>query len=108
MPCQILGIISFHSNRVNRGHNQEFPQKCLRDIGQGEGYSTTSISRHFMAVSLLKMHQIFMLAVARLRVKGEVAQVLVVSQPPTSHSEETPGRHFHFQIRPQLGNSFNG
>ncbi|MBW2624684.1 MAG: hypothetical protein JRC54_00580 [Deltaproteobacteria bacterium] len=38
--------------------------------------------RHFMAVSLLKMHQIFMLAFAGLRLEGEVAQVLVVSQPP--------------------------
>jgi hypothetical protein len=28
------------------------------------------------------MHQIFMLAFAGLRVEGEVAQVLVVSQPP--------------------------
>jgi len=36
----------------------------------------------FMAVSLLKMHQTFMLAFAGLRVEGEVAQVLVVSQPP--------------------------
>ena len=35
-----------------------------------------------MAVSLLEMHQIFMLAFAGLRVEGEVAQVLVVSQPP--------------------------
>ena len=35
-----------------------------------------------MAVSLLKMHQIFMLAFVGLRVEGEVAQVLVVSQPP--------------------------
>jgi len=35
-----------------------------------------------MAVSLLKMHQIFMLAFAGLRVEGEEAQVLVVSQPP--------------------------
>ena len=35
-----------------------------------------------MTVSLLKMHQIFMLAFAGLRVEGEVAQVLVVSQPP--------------------------
>jgi hypothetical protein len=35
-----------------------------------------------MAVSLLKVHQIFMLAFAGLRVEGEVAQVLVVSQPP--------------------------
>jgi len=34
-----------------------------------------------MAVSLLKMHQIFMLAFAGLRVEGGVAQVLVVSQP---------------------------
>ena len=51
-------------------------------MGQGGGYSTTSNSRHFMAVSLLKMHQIFMLAFAGLRVEGEVAQVLVVSQPP--------------------------
>jgi hypothetical protein len=36
-----------------------------------------------MAVSLLKMHQIFMLAFAGLRVEGEVAQMLAVSQPPT-------------------------
>ena len=36
-------------------------------MGQGGGYSTTSNSRHFMAVSLLKMHQIFMLALAKLR-----------------------------------------
>ena len=35
-----------------------------------------------MAVSLLKMHQIFMLAFAGLRVEKEEAQVLVVSQPP--------------------------
>ena len=35
-----------------------------------------------MAVSLLEMHQIFMLAFAGLRVEGEIAQVLVVSQPP--------------------------
>ena len=41
-----------------------------------------AFSRHFMAVSLLKMHQIFMLAFAGLRMEGEVAQVLVVSQPP--------------------------
>ena len=41
-----------------------------------------AFSRHFMAVSLLKMHQIFMLAFAGLRVEGGVAQVLVVSQPP--------------------------
>ena len=32
--------------------------------------------------------------------------MLVVSQPPTSHSEETSGRHFHFQTKPQLGNNF--
>jgi hypothetical protein len=37
----------------------------------------------------------------------QVAQMLVVSQPPTSHSEETPGSHFHFQIRPKLINSLN-
>jgi hypothetical protein len=41
-----------------------------------------AFSRHFMAVSPLKMHQIFMLAFAGLRVEGEEAQVLVVSQPP--------------------------
>jgi len=41
-----------------------------------------AFSRHFMAVSLLKMHQIFMLAFTGLRVEGEGAQVLVVSQPP--------------------------
>ena len=35
-----------------------------------------------MAVSLLKIHQIFMLTFAGLRVEGKVAQVLVVSQPP--------------------------
>jgi hypothetical protein len=35
-----------------------------------------------MAVSLLKMHQIFMLAFAGIRVEGQVAQVFVVSQPP--------------------------
>jgi len=54
----------------------------MSDTGQGEGYSTTSSSRHLMAVSLLKMHQIFMLAFVGLRVEGEVAQVLVVSQTP--------------------------
>jgi len=36
----------------------------------------------FMAVYLLRKHQIFMLAFAGLRVEGEVAQVLVVAQPP--------------------------
>ncbi len=51
-------------------------------MGQEGGYSTTSNSHHFMTVSLLKMHQIFMLAFAGLRVEGEVAQVLVVLQPP--------------------------
>jgi hypothetical protein len=35
-----------------------------------------------MAVSILKMHQIFLLAFAGLKVEGEVAQVLVVSQTP--------------------------
>jgi hypothetical protein len=35
-----------------------------------------------MGVSLLKMHQIFMLAFARVRVEGKEAQLLVVSQPP--------------------------
>jgi hypothetical protein len=40
-----------------------------------------AFSRHFMAVPLLKMHQIFMLAFAGLRVEGAVAQVLVVLQP---------------------------
>lgn len=35
-----------------------------------------------MAVFILKMHQIFMLARAWLGVEEEVAQVLVVSQPP--------------------------
>ncbi len=40
-------------------------------------------SRHFMAVSLLKMHQIFMLALAQSRAGAKkVAQVLAVSQPP--------------------------
>jgi hypothetical protein len=51
----------------------------MSETGQGEGYSTTINSRHFMAVSLLKMHQIFMLALTGLRVGGEVAQVFVVS-----------------------------
>jgi len=46
---------------------QEFPQNVMSDTGQGEGSSTTSNSRHFMAVSLLKTHQIFMLALAKLR-----------------------------------------
>ena len=41
-----------------------------------------AFSRHFMAVSLLKIHQIFMLTFAGLRVERKVAQVLVVSQPP--------------------------
>jgi hypothetical protein len=45
---------------------------------KGGSCSTTTNSRHFMAVSLLKMHQIFMLALAGLRVEGEVAQVFVV------------------------------
>ena len=36
----------------------------------------------FMAVYLLRKHQIFMLALAGLRVEGGVAQVLVVPQPP--------------------------
>ena len=48
----------------------------------GASYSTTSNSRTFMAVYLLRKHQIFMLAFAGLRVEGEVAQVLVVPQPP--------------------------
>ena len=59
-----------------------FPKNVMSDTGQGEGYSTTSNARHFITVSLLKMHQIFMLAFAGLRVEEEVAQVLVVSQPP--------------------------
>jgi hypothetical protein len=58
------------------------PNNAMSDPGPREGYSTMSNSRHFMAVSLLKIHQMFMLAFAWLRVEGEVAQVLVVSQPP--------------------------
>jgi hypothetical protein len=38
-----------------------------------------------MAVYLLRKHQIFMLALVGLRVEGEVAQVLVVPQPPLDH-----------------------
>ena len=34
---------------------------------KGEGSSTTSNARHLMAVSLLRKHQIFMLALAKLR-----------------------------------------
>jgi hypothetical protein len=44
-----------------------FPKNVMRDTDQGEGSSITSNSRHFMAVWLLKMHQIFMLALAKLR-----------------------------------------
>jgi len=47
--------------------NRTFPKNIMSHLGQGEGYSTTSNSRHFMAVSLLQMHQIFMLALAKLR-----------------------------------------
>jgi hypothetical protein len=66
---------------VNEKDCRSFPKNVMSDTVQGEGSSTTSNSRHFIAVSLLKMHQIFMLAFAGLRVEGEVAQVLVVSQP---------------------------
>ena len=59
-----------------------FPKNVMSDTGQGEGSSTASNSRHLMAVSLLIVHQIFMLAFAWLRVEREAAQVLVVSQPP--------------------------
>jgi hypothetical protein len=47
--------------------DRSFPKNVMSDTGQGEGSSTTSNSRHFMAVSLLEMHQIFMLALAKLR-----------------------------------------
>jgi hypothetical protein len=39
----------------------------LETEAKGEGHSTASNSRHFMAVFLLRMHQIFMLDLARLR-----------------------------------------
>jgi hypothetical protein len=42
-------------------------EMLLATQAKGEGYCTTSNSRHFMAVFLLKMHQIFMLALAKLR-----------------------------------------
>ncbi|MBE9534808.1 MAG: hypothetical protein IMF03_07390 [Proteobacteria bacterium] len=65
------------------GIGQEFPQKCYERHGpKGEATPPRARFAPFMAVWLLKMHQIFMLAFARLRVEGEVAQVLVVSQPP--------------------------
>jgi hypothetical protein len=51
------------------------------ESAKGCGSSTTSNSHRFMAVFILKMHQIFMLAFAGLRVEGKVAQVLVVSEP---------------------------
>jgi len=46
---------------------RSFPKNIMSQLGQGEGYSTTSNSHHSMAVSPLKMHQIFMLALAKLR-----------------------------------------
>jgi hypothetical protein len=39
----------------------------LATQAKGRGYSTKSNSRLFMAVFLFKIHQIFMLALARLR-----------------------------------------
>ncbi|MGB6282519.1 MAG: hypothetical protein WBG91_20095, partial [Syntrophobacteria bacterium] len=61
---------------VSLVRNRSSPKNVMSDPGQkGGGCETTSNSRHFMAVSPLKMHQIFMLALAGLRVEGEVAQV---------------------------------
>ncbi len=63
--------MSCHSFAIN--HLQQSPgvppNNVISDTGQGPGevYSTTSNSRHFMAVSLLRKHQIFMQALAELR-----------------------------------------
>jgi hypothetical protein len=43
------------------------PKMLLATQAKGEGYSTTSNARHFMAMSLSRMHQIFMQALAELR-----------------------------------------
>jgi len=43
---------------------RSLPKNVIYDPGIGEGYSTTSNSRHFMAVSLLRKHHIFMHALA--------------------------------------------
>jgi len=52
---------------ANRGY-EEFPKNLIYDSGIGEGYSTTSNSRHFMAMSVLRKHHIFMHALAGLEV----------------------------------------
>jgi hypothetical protein len=45
-----------------------------------------------MASYFLRKHQFFMLAFAELRVELEVAQVLVVSQPPLAIQDGHQGR----------------
>ncbi len=78
-----LGKFFIRKEETPDSPKQELPQKCnARHRPKGGSYSTTTNSRHFMAVSLLKIHQILMLAFAGLIVEEEVAQMLVVSQPP--------------------------
>jgi len=78
-----LGKFFIRKEETPDSPKQELPQKCnARHRPKGGSYSTTTNSRHFIAVSLLKIHQILMLAFAGLIVEEEVAQMLVVSQPP--------------------------
>ncbi len=64
------------------GRNESFYCSSLLLMVKGEATPPRARFAPFMAVYLLRKHQIFMLVFARLRVEGEVAQVLVVSQPP--------------------------
>ncbi len=62
--------------------DSSFPKNVMRDTGQRGRLRNNEQFAPLMAVYLLRKHQIFMLAIAGLRVEGEVAQVLVVPQPP--------------------------
>ena len=46
-----------------------------------------AFSRHFMAVTLLNMHQIFLLAFAGLRGEGEVAQAGALERQKEHHED---------------------
>ena len=66
--------IAFRFSLVNMAENcqlffapsRTFRKNVVSVTSKGEGYSTTSNSRHFMAVSLLRKHQIVMLTLAGL------------------------------------------
>jgi len=61
LPHALAACANFVSEATLR---RTFPKNAICDPGIGEGYSTTSNSRHFMAMFLVRKHHIFMHALA--------------------------------------------